>query len=130
MTNEVQRLPGEPIVIACFLDPFDATKEPSEVFRQIFDLRDGIEDDHYYTVIDVTSVKGDFSSMVLTLGEAAKVLRQRTSDKQVKLAIVGSGTLVELAAKAMEQDQYGSRKVSLFTSMEDALVTIRADLAI
>ena len=130
MTITVERMPEEPIIIATFVEPVDFRLETPPMFQQFIELRDTELEGYsrYYTIIDTNGVKAGFSDIVFTLGETRAAREKRREDRPVTLILVGSGGLMELASKAMGQSQYGGYGMRLFTSLDDALESIREEL--
>jgi len=131
MTITVERLPEEPIIIATFVEPMDYHQDTPWMFQQFIELRDTELEGYsrYYTIINTNGVKSGFSDIVFMLGESRAARQNRREDRPVSLALVGSGGLMEMAAKAMGQSQYGGYGMRLYTSLDTALVDIRAELA-
>ena len=130
MPINVECLPDEPIIIASFVEPIDYREESPWMFQRFVEIRDTDLEGYsrYYTIIDTNGVKVGFSDMVFIMGESRIARQQRREDRPVTLVLVGSGGLMELASKAAGQRQYGSYSMRLFTSLEDALESIRAEL--
>ncbi len=130
MTITVSKLPDGPVIIATYQEPMDWHKEVAGMFEQIFVLRDTFEGcPKYYVVIDVSAVKVGFSEMVLALGEVRAASKKRRPDMPIQLSMVGSGTLIEFASKALGQQQYGEYQTPLYTSLDTTLDVIRTDIA-
>jgi microcompartment protein CcmK/EutM len=130
MTITVEQLPGEPILIATFIEPMDYHQDAPWMFQRFVEMRDTDLEGYsrYYTIIDTNGVKAGFSDIVFTLGESRAARQHRREDRPVSLALVGSGGLMELASKAMGQSQYGGYSMRLFTSLDAALEATRAEL--
>lgn len=133
MTIQVSRLPDEPIITALFEPPMNLHDEIPAMFRQFLELRDTIHHSSvYYVIIDTATSLGNhytFGDIVYILGEAASASRHKRTGIQPRLMLVGSGPLIELAARAMAQLQYGGHGMRLYTALSDALGTARAELA-
>lgn len=131
MTIKVEQLPGEPILVATFAEPMDFHEDTPRMFQQFIERRDTdlVGYSRYYTVIDTTHVRIGFSDIVTTLGESRLASQQRREDISVTLILVGSGRLMELATKAVGQNQYGNYGMRLFTSLDEALEIVREELA-
>jgi hypothetical protein len=130
MPIEVVKLPDEPIITVTFSEPVDFAEEIGPAFKQILSLRDTIHGcSRYFAVFDASAIKVSFHDVILALGEARNASRKRRPDLQLSLALVGSGGLLEMAANAMGQKQYGGYKMALFTSLDEALAAIHAQLA-
>jgi hypothetical protein len=80
---------------------------------------------------NTTNAPDAFSRVVFGLAEAAKGIR---ASKQAQLAgpptliFVGSGSLADLVAQAIEQEQYGGAKAYLCATQEEALALAREKL--
>jgi hypothetical protein len=130
VTITVNKQPDGPIILATFEEPVDWHTEVPDMFAQIFALRDTFEGcPKYYVIIDVSAVKVGFGEMVSALGEVRAASKKRRPDMPIQLSMVGSGSLIEFAAKAMQQSQYGEYHSPLYTSVEKALEVIHADIA-
>ncbi len=130
MTIVVEKYSAEPIIVAALTEPMDFYKEMPPMFERILELRDTIQGcPKYYTIINMTGIKVNFSEMVFSLGEVRKASQKRRPDLPIGLHLVGSGELFEMAAKAMAQLQYGGYAAPLHASLEEALKAIRAELA-
>jgi hypothetical protein len=129
MTICIELLPDEPIIVATFQNPMTYRAEVPRMFQQIIDLRDTLDGyNQYYTVLDVSQVKVGFGDMVYTMGESITVQQQRRPDMPLRLVLIGKGALMELASRAMGQEQYGGYGTWLYTSLDEALEAIRVDL--
>lgn len=130
MAIMVEKLPDEPIITVTFENPINYMAELPEAFDAILMLRDTITTSpRYFAIFDVSQVSPGFSEIVLTLGEAKRASKMRRHDLPLSLSIVGSGRLIEMAANAMEQVQYGAYQMPLFTSLDQALAAARAQYA-
>jgi len=127
----VERLPDEPIIIATFHDPIDFKAESARMFQQFIDIRDSELEGftHYYTIIHTNGARTGFSDIVLMMGESRIARQQRREDMTISLILVGSGALMEMATKAVGQNQYGNYGMRLFTSLDEALEIVREELA-
>ena len=99
MTITVERLPGEPIIVATFTEPMNIQDEAPRMFQRFIELRD-TELESYprsFTIIDANESKLGFSDIVFVLGESRAAREQRREDRPVSLSLVGSGWLIELA---------------------------------
>jgi hypothetical protein len=133
MTIHVSRLPDEAIIVATFEPPLNLHEEIPWMFQKFLELRDTIENSRiYYVVIDTATSRGakyNFGEVVFILGEARTASRQKRPDMEARLMLVGGGVLIDMAAKAMAQLQYGSYAMRMYATVEDALSTARAELA-
>ncbi len=129
MTIDVEKYPDGPIIVATMKEPMDFYKEIPDMFARILELRDTIQDyPMYFTIVDMTGIKADFSEIVFSLSEARKAIQQRRPEFPNSVHLVGSGRLFELASNALAQAQYGEYSAPLHSTMEDALNVVRADI--
>lgn len=127
MSIQVKRLPGEPILVISFTGSLiSAIRSPghSLMHRQIADLfaeAPGV----ITLIIDIREASLSFSDMVLALDnvrrEIVDVGGRSFVEKNFQYALVGQGDLVELAADAMGQKQYGQIEVLLFSTPDEAI---------
>lgn len=130
MTVTVNRPTDEPIILITCQKPMDWTQEFHAALEEMVRLRDSLEGcSKYYAIVDVSAVTMGFSEVVLALGEAHEASKKHREDMPVSLSLVGSGGLMELASKAMGQQQYGKYHMPLYTSLDKALEIARADIA-
>jgi len=131
MTITIERLPGEPIIVTTLAEPLNHQEEGPQMFRRLAEIRNTEMEghSHYYLVIDTNGVKTGFSDIVIMLSEMRNARRQHEGGQPVKVILVGSGQMIELATAAMGQAQYGGYGGRLFTSLDEALDSVRAELA-
>ena len=130
MTIIVEKLPGEPIIVATMSEPMEYYDEIPKMFERILELRDTIQGvPKYYTIISMTGIKAGFTEIVFSLGEARKTSQKRRADLPIGLHLVGTGDLFEMVANALSQRQYGGYAAPLYTTLSDALAAIRSDIA-
>ncbi len=133
MTIQVSQLPDEAIITAIFEPPMNLHEEIPWMFQRFIELRDTLENSSvYYVVLDTATSRGtrySFGDVVFILGEARIASRQKRPDMEARLMLVGGGMLLDMAAKAMAQLQYGSYAMRLYATVEEALSTARAEIA-
>ena len=61
--------------------------------------------------------------------EAFKIRGEVLTDPRVVSIIVGSGPLIEIAARSFQQRQRGAFKVSVFSDLDEALAYARERIA-
>jgi hypothetical protein len=125
----VERLPGEPIIVATFAEPMNYNVEVPAMFARILELRDTIEGSpKYYVVIDISAVKPGFSDIMMSLGEVRKASAKRRAELPISPHLAGTGDFFSMLSKAMNQAQYGGYTAPLHTSAAEALSVIRAEI--
>ena len=130
MPITVEPIPNEAILLATFTEPFSPNPHIREMFLAVAELRDELPGSAFCILVDVRAVKTGFGDMVMTLGEVRQAIKTAPeSDRDVVLAMIGSGGLIELAANAMKQAQYGNWTMPLFSSLEDAIAYAKSRVA-
>lgn len=130
MPYKLKELPGEPIIISTLLPPFDYNNDLraiGEEVKIILQETSGI----YYFITDTTALNhltfNDvvFGLVAATRGAASFLLR----DERLKPLFVGTSTFVRLATDSLRQKQYGGLSFRMFSSLDQALVHIRQEIA-
>ena len=128
MTVVVEQYQDQPIIIATISEPVDYRQDIPDMFTCILELRDTLKSySKYYTIVDVTGIKPNFSELLFSLGEARKASQKRRPEFPNEIHMVGSGELFEMAANALSQIQYGGYTAPLHANVEEALNAIRAN---
>ena len=128
MTVVVEQYQDHPIIIATISEPVDYRQDIPDMFTRILELRDTLKSySKYYTIVDVTGIKPNFSELLFSLGEARKASQKRRPEFPNEIHMVGSGELFEMAANALSQIQYGGYTAPLHANVEEALNAIRAN---
>lgn len=128
MPYTVERLPGEPIIAMSLSEPFSIREDLGPLFAQAAEFNNEIEGKIYH-IADTRSIRVSFSDVVMGMAAAITSKVGAFTEPRVTVALVGAGDLIDLAAKAFKQPQYGSRHILVFNSMEEALSEIRAQIA-
>lgn len=131
MPIQVELLPGEPIITATVINPFDARQDIPGMFAEFTRLRLASKGD-VAVIVDISGAKAPFSQTVMALAEASsgiKAGRAAGIDRPPIMIFVGTGILADLASKAMGQRQYGGVKGHLCATKDEALSLARQILA-
>lgn len=129
MALTVERIANEPILIATITGhvSVDVIKE---MFAESAKLADEMAVPTIWRVTDVTDIEATFTDLVLILGEAAKTAPPGSpADPRFHGSLVGSHQLVQMYSKAIKQKQYGQLNIPVFSDMDTALASIRAQIA-
>jgi hypothetical protein len=132
MSLEVELLAGEPILIVTFEEPFSVQDDVPIMLAEIKRSREQ-EPRQMVVVIDMSRVELDFPDLVYGLGVSAQQIRKEKAAgarMPAKYVFVGSDALVQLAASAMAQDQYGGIGAQLFSSRDEAIAFSRSLIAL
>jgi hypothetical protein len=134
MTVVVEQLPGEPIFIATFGQPFSSSQDVREMFETVMPLRLTLKQP-VALILDLSVTISDpraFSQLVLGMGEAAAQIRVNKLDENLsppRLIFVGKGEYVKIAAAAMDQAHYGGAKAHACALCDEAITLARTLLA-
>jgi hypothetical protein len=128
MPAMVVNLPDEPIIVLTATDPFVPHEDLPPAYEEVAEMIDGVPGP-VYCLYDIGSVYLGFSDLVTTLSTAIRGTPGSASDPRVKVVIVGTDDLAQLASEASRQEQYGRLNFPLFASMEEAVAYARAEIA-
>ena len=131
----IEKLPGEAITIITFdgsilKDMVSPNREARRrKIQSIVEETPGLD----YLVMDFQGVEISFSQLVMVLAEArdqmAKMGGKIYIDANIRYLFVGSDELIDLAAEAFHQEQYGNIDVRVFPTVESAVSFARHALA-
>ncbi|NDJ53852.1 MAG: hypothetical protein GYB68_12325 [Chloroflexi bacterium] len=119
MGMEVERLPGEPIIIGRLLPPMNAAVDAKAVREESVRLSEDIVGT-VYRIIDLTQV--ELSLFDIMNGLSYDIA---ASPENHHFIMVGDQEMVRLTAEAAAQEQYGHRQVLAFTSVDAAIRHVR-----
>lgn len=133
MPVEIKQLPGESIIYATVNKPFKPDEDMPAMFAEVIRLRQAIHGT-VVLILDVTSTISEpdaFSTMVAALANARHGIKaSKTVGLQPPITIfVGSGSVMDLAAQAITQEQYGGVGAHLCISYDEALTLAREKLS-
>lgn len=127
MASHVKFLADESIMVATIEDP-PGPNDSAEIRQaglKFIQEKGG----HIYRILDFSKTKITFDIMVNAMAEDRKA-PGGVGDPNITTAFVGSAELIAFGVKALkEQKQYGQVPVELFSSVDDALVWVRAKIA-
>lgn len=127
MPITTEMLPSEPIIVATFNEPFNVAADMTALLADIKRLRETAAR-AVIVVLDVSQVALDFELVTDALARArSQILDGQAAGDQLpsQYVFVGSTALVEIAAQAMAQKQYGGIGGQVFASVEAALAHAR-----
>ena len=129
MSFTVEKYPDEPIILSTYHESFDPSRDIHQVFKLVSQLADGINGP-VYRIIDNRRLHLTFDKMTILMGEESQRKPGSISDPRLSTVIVTTSDLAQFGAKSMrEQEQYGKHPLTLFTSLEEALAHVRAEIA-
>ena len=124
MPHTVRKLPGEPIIVVTYTEPFDYAMGFEDIKNSIGKIANGIEGP-VFDIHDVSTLQFTFSKVVTALRNA--LLNPTLKGKTTTLG-VGAGILFDLATKAASRRQYGMTNILLFPTPEEAISYARERL--
>ncbi len=129
MTVKIEQLSEEPIILYTYSNPYKANEEIQAVIDGATELTAGIPGT-VYAIHDVHNVKVSFSELVSSMGTAIKSFRELKPDflERTKTILVGTSSLLKLAADSFNQVQYGELSVELFDTVNEALAYARGEI--
>jgi hypothetical protein len=124
MVYQIEKLPGEPIVIDSHSEPMKAMGHrgfAEELAGHVQSIEGTV-----YRITDVLGMSYSFPTLVHVLGEETRSQRPGSaSDPRVKMVLVAAGEVANLITMAAGQPQYGGLNLPLFDTREQALAYVR-----
>lgn len=129
MPYTIQRLPGEPIIIITYTEPFDYNMTNFEtIFKEVGKAAQGI-DGTIYDINDVHGLNLNFGTVVKAISNALfHPLTNYPGSERTVTIMIGKGVLFDVAQKAAGRKQHGELQVLIFETVETALENIRNKL--
>jgi hypothetical protein len=125
MTVTLEKLPNEPIVMAT-LSGEVTIAEMEDMYAQCAQIIKEIG--HIYRVTHLDNPTTGFMDILKILQAAGKGMPGSSSDPNVGVIFLGSGSLIQLITNTMRQPQFAGVQFPIFQSMEDTLIYIRYDM--
>ena len=131
MSYKVEQLDGLPFptILAAMSEPFDTAKETPLSVNESNELLARIDGNPVYLIIDLSQTKTNLSNIMQGLAGALlphdDLKTDQVFSRRVRLIMIGSGSLMKMAARAAGQDQYGNRHMEFFGTVDEALAHIR-----
>ncbi len=124
MPIKLERLPGEPILIATFID-YISIDEIKSMYGSLADLL-AKEPGTFYRITDIRNAQTDFMEMAKIVQAATQELAASAMDQRIQVTYVGSSAWINFA-----RDVFGKRGVAMaaFEDMETALQSVQIRIA-
>jgi hypothetical protein len=126
MPLTVERLPGEPIVVARFTGKVTA-ELVHEMFAESARFADEIGD-RVHRISDVSDIETTFSDLILILAEASHGQPGSPSDPRFQGTLVGANAWAKMYSDSLQQQQYGQLNIPVFDTFDAALAHIRSQI--
>ncbi len=126
MAVKVEQIPGQPIIIATLSGDI-TTQMVHDMFAQSARLVDQIGGT-VYRITDIRQTEISFPELVQVLADSAKGQPGSPTDPRIRGMIVGTHGWSHFFVDSAEQDQYGTMKIPIFESLEDAFASIYSQM--
>ncbi len=120
-----QQLSQEPIISVTVTEPVNPLQDMAPALRDFAVLIATI-DGPVYRIVDISRWNLQFSDLVSVLDIDQR--RGSEVDPRVHTVIVSSSAIAAMGAKATAQAQYTGKETPMFTSLDEALAFVRAQL--
>jgi len=121
-------LPNEPIVVATMHEDFNFARDTPAAAQALSEILDSFHEPVYY-VNDSRALKPDFSSLVTALAQVTRGDLAVFKHPNIReILVVTDSSLLALAAKALQQAQYGGMSASVYGSVDEALDYARGQI--
>lgn len=118
-----------PTVLATMTEPFDSAGDTLRSVNDCNTVLAQTEGDPVYFIINLSQLNLNLSNLMQGLASAflphSDVKTDHLFSSRVKSIMIGSGPLMKLAVSSAGQNQYGSRQMELFETLDEALDHIR-----
>jgi queuine/archaeosine tRNA-ribosyltransferase len=126
MAASVQKLPKEPIIVVTYTPPFKGS-DVHVVNQQVAQIAKNIHSD-IYRIADLRSVNIEWTELMAALQEATQRTDGTLRDEHIHSIFVGSDEMVSFAVESLQQRQYGGIHAELFSSLDEAIDSARAQI--
>ena len=123
MTTQVERVPGEPIIIITIQGHLDA-HVMRNVYQQAAELARTIEGP-VYRITDLRLMEVTLADLVEIFKDASRGIPSSASDPRVVNVFVGKSHMSRFAADMLRLRRFGSAYSVLMNTLEDALAFVR-----
>ncbi len=121
-TYEIEKLPGEPILVCTLSETWSVSNDLSATIDQITEHLDAADEPLYY-INDVSGgLKVDLKDVILAANQAARgssAIFHHPNFK--KFLMVTDLKLFELAVRGLDSEIFGNVPVAVFQTLEEAL---------
>lgn len=131
----IEKLPGEAITIITVNGSIlknmasQESKQAKHKVQSIVEETPGLD----YLIMDLQGIELTFSELVMVLARArdqiAALGGKTYIDANIRYVLVGSDDLIDLAAEALYQEQYGNIEVQVFPTVDVAVDFARHELS-
>ncbi|MEO0561147.1 MAG: hypothetical protein AAF125_03485 [Chloroflexota bacterium] len=129
MTFVIKQVKDHLIWVATYTEPYNPIVDAQGAEVAMKELTADVDRVFYY-IADLSQVVVDFNDIVLGLAEAFKPgSGSFYSQPNVRILTVGTQELIQMAAVAAKQDQYGGIDIKVYASPEEAIAHAKAMLA-
>ena len=129
MSVQVTKLPNEPIIILTYEGLLDVETVKS-AFQQSVELMQNI-DGPVYRISDVRAGDADergFAELFKLIGQLRNGVAGSSADPRIHGVFVGGNQLARLYADFMRQNQFGSRLIPFYQTVDEALEYIHFEI--
>jgi len=124
MTNKLEKLPNEPIVILSYVD-YNYETDGSPVMAQLEKVLDEQSEPVFY-IINVLEARVNFEDLTRAANLAAKQFNIHHHPNMRESLIVTQDQMVRLGAKGMDSEVYGKITFKIFETVDEALAYARS----
>lgn len=125
MTVTLEKLPDEPILLAT-LSGDVKLEEMEQIYAQTAELLQATHT-RLYRITRIENNTTSFMDILKILQAAGKGKPGSSSDPNVTVIFLGSGSLIQFITNALRQPQFAGVKLPIFPTLEEALLYVRYD---
>lgn len=129
MSFKFERIPGESIAIGTMFNPHDPVNDTIGLSAELTKILDETTGTVYY-IADMAGLDVSFADLTVGLAQAYRTPGSPYANPRLKTYPVGSASMIKFGVEAASQQaNYGKQQIKLYTSREEALETIRSEMA-
>jgi hypothetical protein len=126
-TYEIEKLPGEPILVHTMLEGWSVADDLPANIDQAVEHLDAANEPLYYIANFSNGLKLDLKDVILAANQAARGGNAMFHHPNFReLLVVTDARLLDLAAKGLDSEVFGNVPVAVFGALEEALAYARA----
>jgi hypothetical protein len=121
-THQIEKLPGEPILVSTMPEARNVTDDLLTTIDQIMEHLDAADEPLYYIANFSRGMKLSLQDVIRAANQAARGSNTMLHHPNLREFLVVTDTrIIDLAARGLDSEIFGNVPVSVFQTLEEAL---------
>lgn len=120
MPFEVTQYQDKPVIISTLTRPFHFDSDTRLLNIEGVKLIDSIGEP-VWSIVDFSALDITFSELTVALSSFAKASPGEIKQRVIQFVFVGEDDMASIAAKGVQQDQYGNTASAVFETLDEAI---------